>query len=90
MIAGYTGPAAMDLIAFKGRISAEEWAKRFVDGRCLYCGGLNRRVAECAATKKAQMVKASGAEVEEVETKECSEESGKDYDNVSRMTLWLT
>jgi len=77
-IAGYTGPAPMYLSAGKRRISAEERAKRFADGRCLYCGGLNHRVAECAARKKAQTFKAAGAEVKEVGTKDGSEESGKD------------
>jgi len=43
----------MDLSAGKRRMSAEERVKRFVDGRCLYCGGFNHRVAECAARKKA-------------------------------------
>jgi hypothetical protein len=32
-VAGYTGPATMDLSAGKRRISAEERAKRFADGR---------------------------------------------------------
>jgi len=77
-VAGYNGPAPMDLSAGKRRISAEERAKRFADGRCLYCGGFNHRAAECAARKKAQTFKASGAEVKEVGTKEGSEESGKD------------
>ena len=77
-IAGYTGPAPMDLSAGKRRISAEERAKRFAAGRCLYCGGFNHRAAECAARKKAQMFKASGAAVMEIGTKEGSEESGKD------------
>jgi len=31
--------------------------KRFVDGRCVYCGGFNHRAAECAARKKAQTIK---------------------------------
>jgi len=77
-IAGYTGPAPMDLSAGKRRIWAEERAKRFADGRCLYCGGFNHRAAECAARKKGRTFKASGAEVKEVGTKEGSEESGKD------------
>jgi len=77
-VAGYTGPAPMDLSAGKRRISAEERAKRFADGRCLYCGGFNHRAAECAARKKAQTFKAAGAEVKEVGTKDGSEESGKD------------
>jgi len=77
-VAGYTGPAPMDLSAGKRRISAEERAKRFADGRCLYCGGFNHRAAQCAARKKAQTFKALGAEVKEVGTKEGSEELGKD------------
>jgi hypothetical protein len=68
----------MDLNTGKRRISGEERAKRFADGRCLYCGGCNHRAAECAARKKAQTFKAAGAEVNEVGTKEGSEESGKD------------
>jgi len=77
-VAGYTGPAPMDFSAGKRRISAEERAKRFADGRCFYCGGFNHRAAECAARKKAQTFKAAGAEVKEVGTKGGSEESGKD------------
>jgi len=77
-VAGYSGPAPMDLSAGKRRISAEERAKRFADGRCLYCGGFNHRAAECAARKKDQTFKAAGAEVKEVGTKDGSEESGKD------------
>jgi len=77
-VARYSGPAPMDLSAGKRRISTEERAKRFADGSCLYCGGFNHRAAECAARKKAQTFKASGAEVKEVGTKEGPEESGKD------------
>jgi len=77
-VAGYTGPAPMDLSAGKRRISAEERVKRFADGRCVYCGGFNHRAAEGAARKTAQTFKGSGAEVKEVGTKEGSEESGKD------------
>jgi hypothetical protein len=77
-IAGYTGPAPMDLSAGKRRISAEQRAKRFADGRCLYCGGFNHSAAECAARKKAQTFKAAGAEVKEVGTEKGSEESGND------------
>jgi len=89
-VAGYTGPATIDLSTGKRRISAEERAKRFANGRCLYCGGFNQRAAECAARKKAQTFKAAGAEIKEVGTKEGSEELGKDYVNPSRMALWLT
>jgi len=67
----------MDLSAGRRRISMEERAKRFMDGRCLCCGGFNHRAAECAARKKAQTFKASGAEVKEVGTGTGSEESGK-------------
>jgi len=58
-VAGYTGPAPMDLSAGRRRISAEERAKRFTDGRCLYCGGFNHRATKCVARKKAQMFKAA-------------------------------
>jgi len=68
----------MDLSAGMRRISAEERAKRFTDGRCLCCGGFNHRAAECAARKKAQIFKAAGAEVEEVGTATGPEESGKE------------
>jgi hypothetical protein len=78
MVAGYTGPAPMDLSTGKMRISADERAKRFADGRCLYCGWFNHRAAESAARKKAKTLKAAGAEVKEVGSKEGSEESGKD------------
>jgi hypothetical protein len=77
-VAGYPGPAPMELSAGKRRISAKERAKRFADGRCLYCGGFNHRAAECATRKKAQTFKAAGAEANEVGTKEGSEEPGKD------------
>jgi len=68
----------MHLSASKRRISVEETAKRFADGRCLYWGGLNHRAAECAARKKAQTFKAAGGEVKEIQTKEGSEEPRKD------------
>jgi hypothetical protein len=77
-VAGYTGPAPLDLSAGKMRISAEESAKRIVDGMCLYCGGFNHRAAECAARKQAQTFKVAGAEVKEVGTKEGCKESGKE------------
>jgi hypothetical protein len=89
-VAGYTGPAPMDLSACKRRISAEERVKRFADGRCLYCGGFNHRAAECVARNKAQTFKAARAEINKVGIKEGSEESGKEYVNFSRLALWLT
>jgi len=39
----------MDLSAGQRRISAEERAKRGVNGRRLYWGGFNHRAVECAA-----------------------------------------
>jgi hypothetical protein len=89
-VAGYTGPAPMDLSAGRWRISAEERANRFADGRCLYCGGFDHRAAECAARKKAQTFKVAGVEIKEGGTKEGSEESGKGYVNPSSMGIWLT
>jgi hypothetical protein len=52
-VAGYTGPAPMDLSAGRRRVSDEERAKRFPDGRCLYCGGFNHRAVDCVVRKKA-------------------------------------
>jgi len=77
-VARYTGPAPTDRSAGSRIISAEERAKRFADGSCLYYGGFNHRAEECAARKKAQTFNAAGAEVKEVGTKEGSEESGKE------------
>jgi hypothetical protein len=68
----------MDRSTGRRRILAEDRAKRFAHGRCLYCGGFNHRAAECAARKKAQTFKAAGAEVKDIGTMEGSEESGKD------------
>jgi len=80
----------MDLSAGRRRISAEERAKRFMDGRRLYRGEFNHRAAECAARKKAQMFKVAGAAVKEVGTGTGSEESGKEQVNSRRMALQLT
>jgi len=77
-VAGCTVPAPMDLSAGRRRISAEERAKRFTHGRCLYCGGFNHRAAECAARKKAHTFKAAGTEVKDVGTGTGSKESGKE------------
>jgi hypothetical protein len=76
-VAGYTGPAPMDLSAGRRRITDEERAKRFADGRCLYCGGFNHRAVDCAVRKKARSFKVAGAEVKEV-GKEDSTEKGKE------------
>jgi hypothetical protein len=76
-LAGYTGPAPMDLSAGRRRNTDEERAKRFADGRCLYCGGFNHRAVDCAVRKKARSFKAAGAEVKEV-GKEDSTEKGKE------------
>jgi len=77
-VAGYTGPAPMDLSAGRRRISDEERAKRFADGRCLYCGGFNHRAVDCAVRKKARPFKAAGAEVKEIEGKGEAKETGKE------------
>jgi hypothetical protein len=77
-VAGYAGPAPMDLSAGRKRISDEEMAKWFADGRCLYCGGFNHRAIDCAVRKKARSFKAAGAEVTEAEGKEDSEKKGKE------------
>ena len=77
-VAGYTGPPPMDRSTGKRSILAKEGAKRFTEGRCLYCDGFNRGAAECAATKKTQTFKAAGLEIKEVETKDRSEELGND------------
>lgn len=76
-VAGYAGPTHVDLRASKSRMSAEERAKRFADGRCSYCGGFNHRVSECTARKKGQMFKAAGAKLKEEGNGTGTEESGK-------------
>jgi len=68
----------MDLSAGRSRISDKEKAKRFADGRCLYCGGFNHRAVHCAVRKKARPFKAAGAEVKEAEGKEDAKEKGKE------------
>ena len=87
--AGYTGPATMDLTAGRRRISSQERAKKFKDGRGLYCGGLNHRAAECVARKKAQTFMAAGVEGMGVGTRTGSEESGKEKLKCSRIALQL-
>jgi hypothetical protein len=64
----YSGSAPMDLSAGKRRISAEERTKRFADRRCLYCGGFNHRVEECAARNNTQTFKTARAQINEMET----------------------
>jgi hypothetical protein len=71
----------MDLSAAIRRISDKERVKRFADGRCLYCGGFNHRVVDCAVWKKARTFKAAGAEIREVEGNEESKEKGKEQVN---------
>jgi hypothetical protein len=68
----------MDLCAGRRRLSDEERAKRFADGRCLYCGGFNHRAVDCGVRKKARSFKAAGAEMKEVGEKEDSEVKGKE------------
>jgi len=89
-VAGYTRPAPVDFSSGKRRIWEEQWATRFADGRCLYCGGCNHRAADCTARKKAQAFKAAGAELMERGTWTGSGESGKDFVNWRRMALQLT
>jgi len=43
--------------------------KRFVDGRCLYCGGFNHWAVKCGVRKKARWFKATGAELKETDGK---------------------
>ena len=65
-VAGYTGPATIELSAGRSRISAVERAKRFTDWMYLYCARFNHRAAECAAWKRAQTFKAAGVDVKKV------------------------
>jgi len=71
----------MDLSTDRRRISDAERAKRFADGRCLYCGGFNQRAVDCAVRKKARLFKAAGEEVKQPEGKEDSREKGKEQVN---------
>jgi len=77
-VAGYTGPAPMDLSAGSRWISAEQRATRFMDERSSYSGGFNPRAAECTATKKAPTFRAAAEEIHELGTGAGSGESGKD------------
>jgi hypothetical protein len=76
--ARYTRPAPIDLSVGQRKFSGEERAKRFADGRCLYCGVFNHTAAECAARKKTQTFKAAGEAIKEVVNMQGSEELGKD------------
>jgi hypothetical protein len=89
-IAGYSGPAPMDLTTGKGRIVAEQRVNRFAYGRCVYCGGFNNRVAECAARQQAETCKVAGVEVKKIGTLGGSEESGRELVDQSKMVFWLT
>jgi len=89
MVAGYTEPEPMDLSVWKRQISAEERAEWFAEGRCLYSGRFNLRAEDCMARKKAQTFEVDGAEVEELGTKEGSNETGQDHINWRRMALLL-
>jgi hypothetical protein len=59
-------------------ISATEKAKRFANGRRVYCSGFSYRVADCTARKKAKTFRVGGEEAREVGTRAESKESGKD------------
>jgi hypothetical protein len=76
-VARYTGPAPIDISAYRGKISDEERVKRFADGRCLYCGGFNHRALDCAVTEKARSFWAAGAEVKEIKEGEDTKGKGK-------------
>ena len=89
-VAGYTGPAPMDLSAGRLRISTEERVKKFTDGRCLYYGGFNHTAEDCVARKKASTFMAAGAEVKEAGSGTGSEELGTEQVNSRRMALQLT
>jgi hypothetical protein len=75
---GYTGSAPMDLSASRRRISDEDRAKRFANGRCLYCEGFNHKAVDCAVRKKARSIKAAGAEVKEAKGGEKTKETGRE------------
>jgi hypothetical protein len=77
-IAGYTGPAPMDLSAGRRRILHEEREKWFADGRCLYGGGFSHRAVDCAVRKQVQPFKAAGDVVKETAGKEDSRGKGKE------------
>ncbi|KAF8537899.1 hypothetical protein BDD12DRAFT_806557 [Trichophaea hybrida] len=79
MVARYTGRAPIDLSAGRRRMLDNQRAMRFADGRCLYCGGFNDRVVECAVRNKARSFKAAGAEVKDVDRKESSKDQGKQH-----------
>jgi len=80
-VAVYTRQAPFGASTGNRRVSEEARAKRFEDGRCLYCVGFNHGAAECAARKKTQTIKVVGAVGQEVRTRTGSEESGKDQLN---------
>jgi hypothetical protein len=82
-VVGYTGPAHSDLSAGRRRSSDEERAKRFADGRWLYCGGFNHRAMDCMVRKKARPFKATEPEVEEGEE---IKEKGKEHVDWGKVT----
>jgi hypothetical protein len=43
----HCGPAPMDLLATRRRLSPEECQKRIDENRCLYCGSFNHMVRDC-------------------------------------------
>jgi hypothetical protein len=73
-IAGYHGPARIDLSAIKGRkITQEERKRRREGGLCLYCGDSRHFAASCPRKFKA----ASG----QVEINPFKEDLGKRKEN---------
>lgn len=75
-VAGYAGLAPMEISAARRRLSDDERAKRFMDARCLYCGGFNHMAVHCALRNKARTLNAAGAELKEVKEMEESQEQG--------------
>jgi hypothetical protein len=73
-VAGYHGPAPMDISALQGsKITPEERKRRREGGLCIYCGDSRHFVASCPRKLKA----ASG----QVEINPFKENLGKGNDN---------
>jgi hypothetical protein len=61
---GHFGPAPMDLLAARRRLSPEERQKRIDENRCLYCGGFNHMARDCPNKPKASVRPLRGAVAE--------------------------
>jgi hypothetical protein len=66
-VAGYNGPAPMDLGAGRRKLSDEERQKRLAKGRCAYYVGFSHRAVDSAVRKNARTFRVAGVEVEEGE-----------------------